>query len=118
MAAMIEPKSSGKKTDVLQGTLDLIVLRLLEQGPSNGWDLTQAIQVVSKGILSVNYGTLYPALHRLEAQGWLMAEWGTTENNRRARIYQLTPSGRQQLIEERKSWRRFTTALDLILGEF
>jgi PadR family transcriptional regulator PadR len=115
---MAPPKSTGKKTDVLQGTLDLIVLRLLEQGPSNGWDLTQSIQVVSKGILSVNYGTLYPALHRLEAQGWLSAEWGTTDNNRRARIYQLTASGRTQLIEERKSWRRYTTALDLILGEW
>jgi len=114
---MTESKTPGKKTDVLQGTLDLIVLRLLEQGPSNGWDLTQAIQVVSQGILSVNYGTLYPALHRLEAQGWLSAKWGTTENNRRARIYQLTASGRRQLIEERNSWRRFTTALDHILGE-
>ena len=114
---MAESDTTGKKTDVLQGTLDLIVLRLLEQGPSNGWDLTQAVQVVSQGILSVNYGTLYPALHRLEAQGWLSAEWGTTENNRRARIYQLTASGRLQLVEERKSWGRFSTALNLILGE-
>lgn len=114
---MTESNTPVRKTDVLQGTLDLIVLRLLEQGPSNGWDLTQAIQIVSQGILSVNYGTLYPALHRLEAQGWLVAEWGTTENNRRARIYQLTVSGRQQLVEERQSWRRFATALDHILGE-
>src|SRR3982750_24612 len=111
MAAMTESKAPGKKTDVLQGTLDLIVLRLLEQGPSNGWDLTQAIQVVSQGILSVNYGTLYPALHRLEAQGGLSAAWGITDNNRRARMYQLAPSGRKQLAEERKSWRRFNTAL-------
>ncbi len=114
---MAESKSAAKKTDVLQGTLDMIVLRLLEQGPSNGWDLTQAIQTVSQGILSINYGTLYPALHRLEAQGWLSAKWGTSENNRRARIYSLTASGRKQLVEERESWKRFNTALNLILGE-
>lgn len=105
-----------RKTDLLQGTLDLIVLRLLRAGPANGWELTQSIQAVSRGALIVNYGTLYPALHRLEARGWVRAKWGTTENNRRARIYTLTASGTRQLELERESWRRFATALDFILG--
>lgn len=114
---MSDAKASPRKSDILQGTLDLMVLRLVEQGPSNGWDLTQAIHVISDGMLSVNYGTLYPALHRLEAQGWLKAKWGTTENNRRARIYTMTASGRKQLVVEREAWHRFSTALNLILGE-
>src|SRR5262245_60530144 len=107
---------SSSRTDVLQGTLDLIVLRLLQAGPANGWDLTHAIQATSKGMLSVNYGTLYPALHRLETRGWVAAKWGTTENNRRARFYTLTAAGRRQLQVERDTWERFTTALGLILA--
>jgi transcriptional regulator len=104
------------RTELLQGTLDLIVLRLLRAGPANGWDLTQSIQVVSKGALDVNYGSLYPALRRLEAQGWLKGRWGTSENNRRARFYELTPAGSRQLDSERQAWERFSTALGLILG--
>ena len=105
-----------KKVDLLQGTLDLIVLKLLRAGPANGWELTQSIQVVSKGILDVNYGSLYPALRRLEARGWVKAHWGASENNRRARFYELTTSGRKQLETERAEWERFTQALGLILG--
>ena len=105
-----------KKVDLLQGTLDLIVLKLLRAGPANGWELTQSIQVVSKGILDVNYGSLYPALRRLEARGWVKAQWGASENNRRARFYELTTSGRKQLETERAEWERFTQALGLILG--
>jgi transcriptional regulator len=104
-----------KKVDLLQGTLDLIVLKLLRAGPANGWELTQSIQVVSKGILDVNYGSLYPALRRLEAHGWVKAHWGASENNRRARFYELTTSGRKQLETERAQWERFTQALGLIL---
>ena len=103
------------RTELLQGTLDLIVLKLLRAGPANGWDLTQSIQVVSKGALDVNYGSLYPALRRLEAQGWLKGRWGTSENNRRARFYELTPAGMRQLDSERQAWERFSTALGLIL---
>ena len=103
------------KTDLLQGTLDLIVLKLLRAGPANGWELTQSIQAVSQGVLDVNYGTLYPALRRLEARGWVTASWGTTENSRRARFYTLTAAGRTGLDAERSAWERFTGALDLIL---
>jgi PadR family transcriptional regulator PadR len=104
------------KADLLQGTLDLIVLKLLRAGPANGWELTQSIQAVSRGVLDVNYGSIYPALRRLEAKGFAKAHWGTSENNRRARIYALTPAGRRQLETERAAWERFAGALDLILG--
>ena len=104
------------KTDLLQGTLDLIVLRLLRGGAANGWDITQSIQVVSKGALEINYGSVYPALRRLEARGFVKARWGMSDNNRRARYYELTASGRKQLDAEREAWERFSTALGLILG--
>ena len=106
---------SDAKTDLLQGTLDLIVLRLLRGGRQNGWDITQAIQVVSRGALEINYGSVYPALRRLEARGFVKAEWGTSENNRRARFYELTAAGRKQLASEREAWERFSAALGLIL---
>jgi PadR family transcriptional regulator, regulatory protein PadR len=103
------------RTELLQGTLDLIVLKLLRAGPANGWDLTQSIQAVSKGALDVNYGSLYPALRRLEAKGLVKGQWGTSENNRRARFYELTSAGHRQLDAERQAWERFSTALGLIL---
>ncbi|HEY2852938.1 MAG TPA: PadR family transcriptional regulator [Gemmatimonadaceae bacterium] len=103
------------KIDLLQGTLDLIVLKLLRAGAANGWQLTQSIQAISHGVLDVNYGSLYPALRRLEARGWVSASWASSENNRRARYYQLTAAGRKQLEAERASWERFSQALGLIL---
>jgi PadR family transcriptional regulator, regulatory protein PadR len=103
------------KTDLLQGTLDLIVLKILQAGPTNGWDITQRIQVLSQDVLSVNYGSLYPALHRLEARGLITSEWGASGNNRRARFYRLTAAGRKQLAAERATWERFSAALELIL---
>src|SRR6476646_4873619 len=103
------------RTELLQGTLDLIVLRLLRAGPANGWDLTQSIQVVSKGVLDVNYGSLYPALRRLEARGLVKGRWGTSENNRRARFYELTAAGQKQLQAEKAQWEKFQHALTLIL---
>jgi PadR family transcriptional regulator, regulatory protein PadR len=103
------------KTELLQGTLDLIVLKLLRAGPANGWDLTQSIQLVSKGVLDVNYGSLYPALRRLETRGWIKGRWGTSEHNRRARFYELTAAGLKQLETERQAWERFSHALGLIL---
>lgn len=104
-----------ERLELLQGTLDLIVLKLLRAGPANGWDLTQSIQLVSKGALDVNYGSLYPALRRLEARGWIKGRWGTSENNRRARFYDLTAAGRKQLDAERAAWEKFSYALGLIL---
>jgi PadR family transcriptional regulator PadR len=104
-----------KKIDLLQGTLDLIVLKMLRAGPANGWQLTQSIQVLSNRALDVNYGSIYPALRRLEAQGWVTGRWAMTENNRRARFYELTASGRRQLAAERAQWERFSNALGLIL---
>jgi PadR family transcriptional regulator PadR len=106
---------ANRKTDLLQGTLDLIVLRLLQSGPANGWELTQSIQAVSRGVLDVNYGSMYPALRRLEAQGWVKARWSVSANNRRARYYELTRSGDKQLEAERASWDRFARALGRIL---
>jgi PadR family transcriptional regulator PadR len=103
------------RAELLQGTLDLIVLKLLRGGAANGWDLTQSIQLVSKGALDVNYGSLYPALRRLEANGWIKGRWGMSENNRRARFYELTNAGRKQLDAERAAWERFSAALGLIL---
>lgn len=103
------------KTDILQGTLDLIVLRLLRSAPANGWDLTRSIQTLSRGVLDVNYGSLYPALRRLEARGWVRAWWQPSESNRRARYYELTAAGRKRLEVERVEWERFSTALRSIL---
>jgi PadR family transcriptional regulator PadR len=105
----------AEKTDLLQGTLDLIVLRLLRAGAANGWELTQSIQAVSKGALDVNYGSLYPALRRLEAKGMVKGRWGVSENNRRARFYELTPAGHKQLQAEKQEWEKFQHALALIL---
>jgi PadR family transcriptional regulator PadR len=106
---------SGRKLDLLQGTLDLIVLKLLRAGRANGWQLTQSIQVTTRGVLDVNYGSIYPALRRLEARGLVRAQWGTSENNRRARYYELTAAGRKQLVVERDAWERFSAALGAIL---
>jgi PadR family transcriptional regulator, regulatory protein PadR len=105
----------AEKTELLQGTLDLIVLKLLRAGAANGWELTQNIQVVSKGALDVNYGSLYPALRRLEVKGLVKGRWGMSENNRRARFYELTPAGHKQLHAERQEWEKFQHALSLIL---
>ena len=104
-----------QKIDLLQGTLDLLVLKTLQSGPTHGWDIAQRIQQVSRDVLKVNQGSLYPALHRLEAQGLVASEWGDSENNRRAKFYKLTPSGRKQLATETDSWERFAGAMSLIL---
>ena len=104
-----------KKVDLLQGTLDLIVLKMLRGGPANGWQITQSIQVVSSGALDINYGSIYPALRRLEAEGWVRGWWAMSENNRRARFYELTETGLKQLATEREQWERFSSALGLIL---
>jgi PadR family transcriptional regulator, regulatory protein PadR len=106
---------AGQKNDMLQGTLDLLVLKIIALGPTHGWDITQRIQQISEDVLRVNQGSLYPALHRLEANGWITAEWGESENNRRAKYYRLTAAGRKQLADERATWARFSGAVERIL---
>jgi len=103
------------KTDLLQGTLDLLVLKTLQSGPTHGWDIAQRIRQVSRDVLQINQGSLYPALHRLEAQGWIASEWGESVNNRRAKFYKLTAAGRKQLDRETADWERFSQAISLIL---
>lgn len=102
-------------TDRLQGTLDLLVLRVLRQGTNHGWGVAQQIQQISRDVLQVNQGSLYPALRRLEERGWIDAEWGTSDNNRRARFYKLTAAGRRQLTQETASWEEFVLAVTRVL---
>src|SRR5579862_3315128 len=104
-----------KPAPLLQGTLDLIVLQLLRAEPTNGYDLTLRIQAISREVLTVNAGSLYPALYRLEAKGLITAEWAETDAGRRAKIYSVTASGRRHLAEQRESWARFSGALSAIL---
>jgi PadR family transcriptional regulator PadR len=102
-------------TDRLQGTLDLLILRVLQHESAHGWGIAQRIQQISRDVLLVNQGSLYPALRRLEERGWVEAEWGTSENNRRARFYQLTATGRRQLSAETTSWEAFVLAVTRVL---
>jgi transcriptional regulator len=104
-----------QKTDLLQGTLDLLVLKTLQSGPTHGWDISQRIQQVSEDVLTVNQGSLYPALHRLEARRLIASEWGASENNRRAKYYKLTAAGRKHLQAETEMWERFAGAITRIL---
>jgi PadR family transcriptional regulator, regulatory protein PadR len=103
------------KTDLLQGTVDLMVLRVLETGENHGWGISQRIQQISQDVLRINQGSLYPALHRLEAQGWIDAEWGSSDNNRRAKYYRLTRAGRRQLADETENWARISEAIGRVL---
>jgi len=107
--------TAAARSDLLQGTLDVLILKTLNPGPMHGWGISQRIQQVSKDVLQVNQGSLYPALYRLEAKGWIRSEWGNSENNRRARFYELTRAGRRQLTEERESWERFAAAVARVL---
>lgn len=105
----------GKNVDLLQGTLDLLILKTLTLGAMHGWGISQHIQQVSRDALRVGQGSLYPALHRLEGRGWIVAEWGVTQNNRRARYYRLTPAGRRQVEQEISAWDEFAGAVRLVL---
>jgi len=102
--------------DVLQGTLDLLILKAASLDALHGWGLSQRIRQISKGVLEVNQGSLYPALHRLVKRGLLEASWGISENNRRARFYKLTAAGRKQLASETATWRLFSGAVDAVLA--
>jgi transcriptional regulator len=109
------PRPLPEAAAILQGTLDMLVLRALQLEPMHGWGITERIEQWSEDVLSVGQGTLYPALYRLERQGLIHSSWGTTENNRRARYYTLTAAGRRHLTTEVESWRRMSRAINLVL---
>ncbi len=104
------------KTDLLQGTLDMLILRVLSRGDMHGWGIANQIEQLSRRVLSVGEGSLYPALYRLEDHGWIESEWGTSENNRKAKYYRLTKAGRRQLEVEADTWDRLTVAIAAIMG--
>jgi transcriptional regulator len=105
----------GKPTDLVQGTLDLLILRTVALQPMHGWGIAQRIKQISQEVLQVNQGALYPALHRLEQQGWIRSKWGESENNRRAKYYSLTPDGARHLRQQQAQWTRLSLAIDLVL---
>lgn len=105
------------RSDLLQGTLDLLILKTLALGPQHGWGIAQRIQQVSQDVLQVNQGSLYPALHRLEEQGWIDAAWGVSDNGREAKFYRLTRAGQKQLQVETANWARMSGAVARILAE-
>ncbi len=104
-----------QRIDLPQGTLDLLILRTLSLGSQHGWAISERVQQVSSDVLRIQQGSLYPALHRLERRGWIKAKWGTSENNRRAKYYELTRTGQKQLETETESWRKLTAAVAQIL---
>jgi transcriptional regulator len=108
--------SAQRPLDLLQGTLDLLILRTLDLGAMHGWGISQRIQQMSDEVLRVNQGSLYPALHRLEAAGWISSEWGASEKNRQAKFYSLTRAGQKQLRAETESWMRMTEAVGKVLA--
>ena len=105
----------SKPTDLVQGTLDLLILKTIALEPMHGWGIAQRIRQVSKEVLQVNQGALYPALHRLEQSGWIKAKWGESDNNRRAKFYSLTAAGRKYLEQEEANWQRLSAAIGLVL---
>jgi PadR family transcriptional regulator, regulatory protein PadR len=107
----------GKPTDLVQGTLDLLILKTISLEPKHGWAIAKRIQQVSQEALQIQQGSLYPALHRLEQQGWIKSEWRTTETGRMAKYYALTRAGRQQLQKELASWTRLSAAINLVVQE-
>lgn len=113
----MESKKPPVAGEVLQGTLDMLILRTLVMGPAHGHTIAQVIEHTSENALEIEQGSLYPALHRLEDRGWLSSEWGVSENNRKAKFYRLTATGRKELTAATGRWRRMTRAISLILGE-
>jgi PadR family transcriptional regulator, regulatory protein PadR len=105
----------GKPTDLVHGTLDLLILKTLSVAPAHGWAIAKRIQQVSSDVLQIQQGSLYPALHRLEQQGWLTAAWSDTDTGRQAKIYSLTREGRAQLKRELESWNRLSSAINLVI---
>jgi len=105
----------SKPTDLVQGTLDLLILKVVAAEPVHGWAIAQRIKQMSNDVLQVGQGSLYPALHKLEQQGWIQAEWGASENNRRARYYSLTRAGRKAMAQEAAQWERLSAAISLVV---
>jgi len=105
-----------RSDELLQGTVDLLILKVLSLEPMHGWGIAQRIQQVSRDVLQIGQGSLYPALHRLEYKGWIRADWGNSENNRKAKFYSLTVTGRKRLETELETWDRLSTAVGLVLG--
>jgi transcriptional regulator len=105
-----------KPVDLVQGTLDMLILKTLAPEPAHGWAIAQRIRQISNEVLQVRQGALYPALHRLEQQGWIKAEWGESENNRRAKYYSLTKAGRSYLEQEHANWERLSAAIGLVMN--
>lgn len=105
-----------RRIDLPQGTLDLLILRTLSLAPQHGWGISERVQQISSDVLCIQQGSLYPALHRLERRGWIKAHWGTSENNRRAKYYQLTKAGSRQLEMEKDVWIKLTAAVAQVLG--
>jgi transcriptional regulator len=105
----------GKPNDLIQGTLDLLIMKIIALQPMHGWGIAQRIRQLSKDVLQVNQGALYPALHRLEHHGWIKANWGDSENNRRARYYSLTRAGRKYLEAQQANWDRLSVAINFVL---
>lgn len=103
------------KTDLVKGTLDMLILQALEKEAMHGWGIAERIETLSKEVFTLQTGTVYPALHRLQKRGWIAAEWRLSDNNRQARYYRLTPEGRRRLEAERKSWRRVSLAVNRVL---
>jgi transcriptional regulator len=108
--------SMSKPTDLVQGTVDLLILKTVALEPVHGWAIAQRIKLVSNDVLILNQNALYPALHRLEEQGWLQSEWGDSENNRRAKYYSLTRAGRKRLEQELAQWRRLSSAIEMVVS--
>jgi PadR family transcriptional regulator PadR len=106
---------NDNKLDILQGTLDLLILKALQLGPSHGYGVSVLIRQMSKEVLQIEQGSLYPALYRLEERGWITSEWGVSDNNRKAKFYKLTPNGRKQLVQEASDWQRLSSAINLVL---
>jgi len=104
-----------ERIDLPQGTLDLLILKTVALGPQHGWAISERIQQISRDVLQVQQGSLYPALHRLERRGWIKAEWGVSENNRKAKYYALTRAGRKQLEADAHTWRKLSTAVAHVL---
>lgn len=112
---VVDNHSMGKPSDLVQGTLDLLILKTLSLEPKHGWAIAKRIQQISNEVLQVQQGSLYPALHRLEQQGWIRAKWNESETGRQAKFYSLTAAGRGQLEKEKKSWKRLSTAIDVVI---
>ena len=108
-------RAEDPRIEIPRGRLDMLILKILELGPLHGYGLSQRLEQISRGTFCVNPGSMFPALHQMEASGWITGSWGTTENNRRAKFYSVTPTGQHRLARERRTWKRLTGAIDLVL---